>query len=198
MQIEPATLEDARGIAEVHVASWQRAYQNILPEQYLADLSIERREKMWREALEKQLPQLLVARSENRTVGFVAFGASRDDGAKPGSAEIWAVYLLPEVWSQGVGRMLWQAALERMVAEGFNTVSLWVISTNERAIRFYLDAGFVPEPGSLKEFELGGVLLKEIRYVFSCPGQGLSERPHSDQRPVQPQSEDDPRHGADH
>ena len=184
MQIEPATLEDARGIAEVHVASWQRAYQDILPAQYLAALSVERRESMWREAIEKQLPQLLAARSENRIVGFVAFGASRDEGAEPGSAEIWALYLLHEVWSQGVGRMLWQAALERIIAQGFKTVSLWVISTNERAIRFYLDAGFVPEPDSLKEFELGGVQLKEIRYVFSSPGQGLSERPHSDQRPV--------------
>ena len=186
MQIEPATLDDARGIAEVHVASWQRAYQDILPAPYLAGLSVERRETMWRDAIEKQLPQLLVARSENGIVGFVSFGASRDEGAKPGSAEIWAVYLLPEVWSQGIGRMLWHAALERIDAQGFKTVSLWVISTNERAIRFYVDAGFVPEPDSLKEFELGGVQLKEIRYVFRCPGQSLSERPDSDQRPVQP------------
>ncbi len=170
MRVEPAALEDARGIAEVHVASWQRAYSDILPAQYLDSLSVDKREPVWREALETQSPQLLVARSETGIVGFVAFGASRDERADVTCAEIWAIYLLHEVWTQGVGRMLWQAALERIVAQGFRTVSLWVISTNVRAIRFYLGAGFVPEPDSPKTFELGGVQLQEVRYVFNLDG----------------------------
>jgi len=37
---------------------------------------------------------------------------------------------------------------------------------NARAIRFYERAGFVAEPGSHKQFELGGTMLDEVRYVF--------------------------------
>ena len=44
MQIATATSEDCRAIAEVHVESWQRAYKGILPEQYLASLSVAERE----------------------------------------------------------------------------------------------------------------------------------------------------------
>ena len=62
--------------------------------------------------------------------------------------------------------MLWLDARQRMFAEGYKTVSLWVIAGNERAIRFYERAGFVAEVGSRKRFELGGAKLEEIRYVF--------------------------------
>jgi len=49
-------------------------------------------------------------------------------------------------------------------------VSLWAIAGNERAIQFYLAAGFQPEPQSIKEFMLGGVQLQEVRYVFNGDG----------------------------
>ena len=66
--------------------------------------------------------------------------------------------------------MLWLAAKERMLAQGYKTVSLWVIAGNERAIQFYLAAGFKPEPQSVKQFTLGGVQLHEVRYVFNGDG----------------------------
>lgn len=167
MRVDPAVPDDARAIAEVHVASWQVAYKDLLPAQFLASLSTAQREKMWSEALERGSPQLLVARDEARVAGFVAVGPSRDEGAKEDCAEIWAIYLSPDTWSQGVGGLLWQAALERTREAGFRTVTLWVIAGNERAIRFYRRAGFVPDPDSIKEFTLGGVQLREIRYVFN-------------------------------
>jgi hypothetical protein len=40
MQIQPATLDDCRAIAELHVESWRHAYQQILPAAYLASLSV--------------------------------------------------------------------------------------------------------------------------------------------------------------
>ena len=166
MRVDPAAPEDARAIAEVHVASWQAAYKDMLPAQYLADLSVAERETRWRASIEREHPECLVARSGTKVVGFVSFAASRDEGAAAGCAEIWAFYLAPAVWSQGAGRMLWQSALGRIADAGYTSVSLWVVATNERAIRFYRGAGFVPDPGSLKEFTLGGVRLQEVRYVY--------------------------------
>ena len=165
MEIQAATAEDCRAVAEVHVESWQRAYRGILPEQYLASLSVADREAMWRRLVEQQPSHLLVARAAGQVVGFVAFGASRDDGAPIDRAEIWAIYVNAASWSTGAGRLLWLEALQRIVAEGYKSVSLWVIAGNERAVRFYERAGFVVEPGSRKSFQLGGTTLEELRYV---------------------------------
>jgi L-amino acid N-acyltransferase YncA len=168
--IEPATTDDCHAIAEVHVLSWRHAYQNLLPAEFLASLSVEQRAAMWRESLATGTLQLLVARDHKGIAGFIAFGPSRDEEAAPHSAEVWAIYLVPSSWSQGTGRMLWLAALERMLGQGYKTVSLWVIAGNERAIQFYSTAGFKPEPHSVRELTMGGVQLHEVRYVFNVEG----------------------------
>jgi ribosomal protein S18 acetylase RimI-like enzyme len=170
MRVEPALVEDAHAIAAVHVASWRAAYAGLLRSEYLASLSVAQREAMWKESLERGTPQLLVARSEREVVGFCAFGSSRDEGAMASCAEVWAFYLDPNVWSRGVGRTLWLAALARMREQGFKSISLWVIANNERAIRFYRAAGFGFEEGSLKEFVLGGTPMQEVRLFFQSGG----------------------------
>jgi hypothetical protein len=93
MEIQTATVEDCRAVAEVHIESWQHAYRGILPEQYLASLSVADREVMWRRLVEQQTSHLLVARAPGQVVGFVAFGASCDEGAPIDRAEIWAIYV---------------------------------------------------------------------------------------------------------
>lgn len=65
--IEPATLEDGHAIAELHVLTWRAVYQGIVPDEYLATLSIEKREAFWRESIVKGTPELRVARIEGRT-----------------------------------------------------------------------------------------------------------------------------------
>ena len=165
MRLESATAEDCRAIAEVHVESWQHAYKGLLPEAYLASLSVAEREAMWRRMVEREPSHLVLARTANQIVGFVAFGASRDEGAPAERAEIWAIYVKPTCWSTGAGRLLWLEAMQRIVAEGYKSISPWVIVGNGRAARFYERAGFVVEPESRKSFELGGTTLEELRYV---------------------------------
>ncbi len=165
MHITSATLEDARQVAEIHVTTWQAAYQGILPADYLASLSVDQREAMWRESIVKGVPQLFVAKVEGDMVGWVAFGRCRDEGSTPDSAEVWAIYVAPPSWSSGVGRMLWHRSQARMLEQGFKTVRAWVFTQNARAIRFYRAAGFVPDLWSVKEFELGGKQVQEMCYA---------------------------------
>ena len=49
-EVRPATLRDAKAIAEVHVASARAAYAGILPEDQLSALAPSTREAKWREA----------------------------------------------------------------------------------------------------------------------------------------------------
>ena len=164
--IEPATLQHCREIAEVHVLSWQQAYAELISAEYLASLSVERREAVWREVVVSGAQHLLVAMVEGRVAGFVAFGPSRDKDAQPRSAEVWALYLVPSQWSRGTGRALWLAALERIRAQACVSVSLWVLAGNQRARRFYAAAGCVADPASVREFSLGNERVSELRYIL--------------------------------
>lgn len=169
--IAPARPEDARAIAEVHVASWRQAYADQLPAAYLASLSVTDRETMWRELLQAGRVQVLVARAGESIVGFAACGACRDDDAPPaGRMELWALYLAPPAWSRGIGRALWLAVEAQLRAQHAASVSLWVIASNERARRFYAAAGFEVDAGSQNAFTLGGVELQEVRMVRALAG----------------------------
>ena len=51
MQIRLAHIDDAEGLARVHVDSWRVAYKGIVPDEHLASLSYEKRAGRWRESL---------------------------------------------------------------------------------------------------------------------------------------------------
>ena len=165
VEIKFATLDDCRSIAEVHVESWQHAYRGILSDQYLASLSVSEREAMWRGMIEQQPKHLLVACTNGQVVGFVAFSTTHDQDAPIDRGEIFSIYVKSTFWSVGAGRLLWLEALQQLTAEGYKSISLWVIAGNRRAIRFYERAGFAIDQNSRKSFELGGTTLDEVRYV---------------------------------
>lgn len=165
MEIRVASFDDCRAVAEAHVASWQAAYAGILDPAFLAGLSIDHRERAWRQVLTEQQSELLIGVDRGTLVGFASFGPSRDADAPTARAELWALYVHPLSWSTGAGRALWQAAHRRLRSQGFASVSLWVLKGNTRAINFYSAAGFFIESGSEKEFELGGTKVREVRMV---------------------------------
>jgi ribosomal protein S18 acetylase RimI-like enzyme len=167
MLIEPATAADARAIAQIHVDAWRAAYVGIVPDDYLAALSVDERETMWRASIAAGQPELLVARQHGCVIGWISFGASRDKEAPPATGELWAIYLDPHHVSIGAGRALWLAARTRLADRGFKSVILWVLAGNERAIRFYERAGFALEPGSSQRFELGGREIEELRFAMT-------------------------------
>ena len=167
MLIAPATADDARAVAQIHVEAWRAAYVGLVPDEYLAALSVDKRETMWREAIAAQQPELLVARVDGRVAGWVSFGASRDEGAAAEVGEVWAIYLDPAHLSTGIGRALWLRARERLIERGFASAMLWVLVGNARAIRFYQHAGFSPDMGSAKRCTIGGRELEELRYSTS-------------------------------
>ncbi len=174
MQICAATPDDASPIAHAQVRSWQAAYQGMLPPDYLAALSVARRAALWREFIARGSPELLVAKDGECVVGFVAFGRCRDEDAVAAQAEIWAIYVVPSHWSQGVGAALWSAARRRLEEQGYETVSLWVLTGNDRAIRFYSGVGFEPQGASVKDVIIGGAVLQEVRYT--APLQAATRR----------------------
>ena len=64
--------DDARGIAEVQVRSWQAAYRGQIPDSYLDGLSVAKRELAWANNLRDRKGRVLVA-EESTIVGFGQF-----------------------------------------------------------------------------------------------------------------------------
>ncbi|MES2977027.1 MAG: GNAT family N-acetyltransferase [Pseudomonadota bacterium] len=162
-QVRPATVRDAKAIAQIHVSSAQAAYKGLLPDEHLAAPSVEKRQAYWREAIEYSEPQVQVVTNGEELVGFVGFDRSRDKGTPSTTGEIWSLYVLPAHWGKGAGVALWDAANEGLKEEGCTKVTVWVPLRNERALRFLEQAGFKREMTSLKTVTVGTVKIEEIR-----------------------------------
>jgi ribosomal protein S18 acetylase RimI-like enzyme len=156
--IRPARIEDARDIAHVQVESWKTTYAGIVPDAFLASLSVDVRTERWKEQLNSGTTFMLVAEDSTGVFGFASGGKSREtfDGY---DAELYAIYLLEQKQRQGVGRCLVQKLAEALRANGFQNMMVWVLGKNP-AVGFYkrLGASRIGE----KQIEIGGVQLQEI------------------------------------
>jgi len=161
--IRAAQLADAIAIAAVHVDSWRTTYAGILPDGYLANLSYERRARLWRDILSAPSDTGFVYVAEDagrQIVGFAAGGAERS-GDPIYTGELYAIYLLDRYQRQGIGRQLTMAVVNRLLHEGFSSMLVWVLAANpSRAFYAALGGQRVDE----KSVTLGGVQLVEVAY----------------------------------
>ncbi len=153
--IRPATLRDAKAVAEIYISTAGADAGGIL--------GVDRQQVFWREAIEFGEPQVHVACLGDQLVGFVGFDRCRDPATPPTRGEIWAIHVSPDHWDQGVGLALWDAARDGLLAEGCTDVSVWIALGNQRALRFHELAGFKRELSSARTTPTGSVRVEEIR-----------------------------------
>ena len=127
LTVRPATLADARAIAEVHVASWRAGYRGLVPDDVLAALSVDQRQTQWEAILQDGRTTVLVT---DDVAGLVAF--------EPDTRVIRALYVDPARFRTGVGSALLAAAHEALQDD----VALWVLDGNEKAMAFYRRHGY--------------------------------------------------------
>ena len=167
--IRDARLSDAHSIASVHVSSWQQAYLDLMPADFLASLTatLPKREAHWTHAIESKASDVLVSEVDGKVTGWISVGPCRDeDEACAEAGEVMAIYVLAEYWGKGIGAQLWASGLKRLVDQGYNVITLWVLAENQRAVRFYQGLGGREELGSRRTLVRGGVSLEEVRYVW--------------------------------
>jgi ribosomal protein S18 acetylase RimI-like enzyme len=164
LALREARIADAHAIAEIHVGAWRAAYRGLVADEYLAALSVEQRRGFWKGQLTKPGAwKVALAQDASGVIGFCSYGPTRDADAE-GDAEIFAIYVRPEKWRRGAGRALCEHALREAAAREHRAVSLWVLTTNEAARRFYERLGFAPDGAQKIEPRPLGVALHEVRY----------------------------------
>jgi GNAT superfamily N-acetyltransferase len=169
LRIRAADLDDVRPIAAVHVASWRQAYRGLLPDEYLAGLSVDGLVRHWDSVIERLSDdQLLVAEVDLLVVGFVHAGPCRDADTGPCTAELYSLYLQPDAWGVGIGRAIHDAALARLTEDGCDFATLWMLGTNDRARRFYLQQGWSQVAG-VRTQQFGEHVVVDDRFGRSLP-----------------------------
>ena len=143
--VRAATPEDARRIAEVHVAARRAAYRGLIPGAQLAAESVEERTGRWTDRLSDRQGRCWLMTDPWGLLGFAYTAPSRNEGLAPATAELFSIYLLPSATGRGLGRLLTEHALEDLKERGFSEVVLWYAQENVVAGRFYAAAGFVPD-----------------------------------------------------
>jgi GNAT superfamily N-acetyltransferase len=159
VEIRRARLEDAAAIAEVHVRTWQAAYEHVFGAERLATFDLDARTRRWEGWLTSG-ENASVAVVDDRVVAFVWVGPSRE---APGEGELFAIYALPEAWGSGAGRQLMAVGLAALRGLGFADAILWVLADNPRARRFYEREGWHTDGGRKRE-EFLDVEVEEVRY----------------------------------
>jgi ribosomal protein S18 acetylase RimI-like enzyme len=164
--VREAVIDDALGIARVHVAGWQSGYAGLLPQGYLDGLSVEERAQRRAAALREPDPRTLanvVAIRDDDVAGFAMVGRSRDDDAGKDVGELFAIYTDPRHWGTGVGHALHEEAMQALRVAGLTSATLWVLHGNDRATAFYRRHGWVAD-GTTKTDWRDEVRLDEERY----------------------------------
>ncbi len=119
-----ATAEDIPQIARVHVESWQKSFAGLVPQEYLENMSVEKRVKAFEQRISQtSFYKIFVAETPgNEIVGFADFGEPR--GENLFAAELYAIYFLPKFQREGIGGNLFKLCQKEMLANGINSMCL--------------------------------------------------------------------------
>ncbi|MFK8906434.1 GNAT family N-acetyltransferase [Streptomyces sp. YS-3] len=168
------TAADCEAVATARVSGWRTAYRGLVPQTYLDALSVERDAERRREQLARGTGPVvrLVAERAGEVIGWGCCGPYREDGgATAPDGEVYALYVHPDHWSTGAGRLILAELTARAAADGYPRLLLWVLKANGRARRFYERAGFAPD-GAEEDFVADGVAVPEVRYATRLTGFG--------------------------
>jgi len=109
--------------------------------------------------------RVFVAEIDNNIIGFCIVNPCRDeDMDKKKVGELGAIYIDAQNMNKGVGSALLKDSLDFLKKSGFNSATLWVLDTNEKARKWYESKGWIVEGGT-KVDNRGDVRLNEVRYI---------------------------------
>lgn len=158
-------LTDAEEIASVHVQCWQESYADLLPAEFLKNLSVDAKIGPWRQTISDPQVFKRVARDAGRIVGFVSCGPVREGAAKGADGEIFAIYILKAYHGRKIGRSLIAATARFWLSEGGRNLIVLSMAGNTQATAFYEALGGVQVyEGS---FAIAGTRMADKGHLFN-------------------------------
>lgn len=161
--LRPATMNDARSIATIHVNGRRAAYGDFLPAELLGAVTVESRTREWVALFRDPPPgaSAWVAELEDRVVGFTLIADGQDADVEFGG-EIRLLYVEPALRGAGAGSVLFDLAVQSLRARGLNPY-LYTLCENEAGRRFYERHGWWHD-GVTRPFPPDVPVTEECRY----------------------------------
>lgn len=135
MKIRKATPSDAYDIAKVQVDTWKTTYKNIVPNNFLNQMTYESREKQWEQVM--NVHPVFVAETETgEIIGFANGGAERTGDYPDYTGELYALYILEAYQKRGVGKLLLKSVVAELIQKNITSMIVLVLEANEACL-FY-------------------------------------------------------------
>ena len=107
MNIRRAQESDAPALAKVHVDSWQAAYRGLVPDSVLQGFTYQGRTERFWQSLATGSEETYLVEEDGSVMGFLVLGTCRDSDLNVDcTGEIWGIYISPDHWRKGLGKML--------------------------------------------------------------------------------------------
>jgi ribosomal protein S18 acetylase RimI-like enzyme len=162
-----ARASDAPAVGLVQAAVWRAAYGHVLPQDVVEQFDGPSFARVWRDSLSSPpSPRhvLLVACAGEQVVGFAAVGPSVDTDATETSGELLELGVHPDARRNGHGSRLLNAAVDTLRAKGFDSVSTWILATDEATRAFLTAAGLSPDSAYRdRVIDVDGTVAREVR-----------------------------------
>ena len=161
--IREATVNDASRTAEIDAISSRYAYQNILSEELLKDLTVESRVPVHTRWLSEKRFDMYVYEDPATGVvkGMMGMGPCGDED-KNEAFELHFIYVDPAYVRQGIGTEMIRFFEQKGREKGFGEFVIWVLEENEMGRNCYEKNHYRPD-GKEKIFKRWNK--REIRYV---------------------------------
>jgi ribosomal protein S18 acetylase RimI-like enzyme len=170
---------DAPAIGAVHVAAWRSTYPGILPDAYLAGLSMPRQAAHYAAAIRGRGCVYVATAagidvpegSAPRIVGFTTAGRARLGSSRMAEGEIETLYVLDDWRDRGLCRRLLRAAGASLAEAGCRNVIVWVLRENPSRWFYERLGGRAAAQSTVR---VGGTELIQTAYVWA-PIEKLAE-----------------------
>lgn len=164
--IRLATIEDAEAVAKVHVESWKSTYQGIFSDEFLNQLSIEKRTQQWLTTLKNTQHGVFLYVAEtlqNMIVGFSCGGPERSKQTLY-TGELYAIYLYKNYQGAGLGKQLFLQTAKHLLEHGHQTMLIWVAADNPAKLFYEAMGG---KALTTKQALIGDTTINEISYGWN-------------------------------
>ena len=178
MRIRAAVVDDAPAMGRVMVDSWLSAHRGQIPDaawqkrvdEWTPDVSARGWARTLTEREDRNAARdvLLVAEDDGGSLSALVSGTAAGDDASGSTAEIGALYVLPDRRGQGIGGSLLREAASELARLGFSALHIGVLAANLPARGFYEAMGG-REIGQ-RMFDEEGYLLPMTIYAWSDIG----------------------------
>ena len=135
------TLADAEQAAHIQIETFHDTYKDLLPPEQLSAMTSETMILRWRDLIGVNKSGLILLGAFEGGELLAVSGAGQPREARGYDAELWSMNVPKRNQKRGLGRHLFHGSVERLLAEGRQSMFLYCIDKNINALGFYEKMG---------------------------------------------------------